>query len=342
MVAHRSPIKSSGIDLQPMLASLTDPEHFAAPKGKWVFERKIDGFRAIAIRNGSTVHLLSRSQLDLSDKFPEIIDALKRQRLKRFIIDGEIAGFSRSQISFQSLQSRLKSMTLAQAKRTGVRVAYFAFDVLAINDIDARRLPLCERKRILKSALQWNQLIQFVPDRNGSPGALLAEACHKGWEGLIAKDANAPYVSGRSRQWLKLKCRKRQEFVIGGYTDPQGSRSVFGALLVGYYEQGQLHFAGKVGTGYSEQTLRDLGRQLHPLKADDAPFVWHAELPRRNVHWVKPKLVAEVEFTEWTRDRRLRHPIFLGLRFDKSPKDVVCEERNGPATLGDNSMRRLL
>jgi ATP-dependent DNA ligase len=142
---------------------------------------------------------------------------------------------------------------------------------------------------------------------------------------LIANDADAPYVSGRSRLWLKLKCQRRQEFVVGGFTDPQGSRSILGALLVGYYDGKQLQYAGKVGTGYSERTLRELGRILKGIEVKSAPFARHAELPRRNVHWVKPILVAEVEFTEWTRDHRLRHPIFLGLRNDKSASDVVRE-----------------
>ena len=186
-----------------------------------------------------------------------------------------------------------------------------------------RRLPLRTRKRLLRQALRFDDPLRLSTHRNGDGEAYFAEACRKGWEGLIAKRADSPYVHSRSRDWLKLKCAREQELVIGGFTPPQGSRRHFGALLVGYYEDGELRYAGKVGTGFSERVLADLGARMQALEIPDSPFRRDG-LPRR-ARWVKPELVGQFGFSEWTRDGKLRHPRYLGLRDDKDASEVVRE-----------------
>ena len=200
---------------------------------------------------------------------------------------------------------------------------YYVFDVLEADGEDVRGLPLLERKRVLRELVKPAGPIRITPYRRGSGIALYEEACRRGWEGLIAKRADSPYVGKRSRDWLKWKCDSEQELVIGGYTEPKGSRIELGALLVGHWEDGRLRYAGKVGTGFTRDTLRDLAARLAPLRREDAAF---ADAPRlRNATWVEPRLVAQVGFTEWTRDGRLRHPRFVGLREDKDPSEVVRE-----------------
>jgi bifunctional non-homologous end joining protein LigD len=167
--------------------------------------------------------------------------------------------------------------------------------------------------------------LRFTPHRNRDGRALFRDACRKGWEGLIAKRADSAYVGKRSRDWLKLKCGNEQEFVIGGYTAPRGTREELGALLLGYFERGRLRYAGKVGTGFDRETLHDLAKRLVPLRRPDSPFADDAA-PARGTTWVEPRLVAQIGFGEWTRDGRLRHPRFLGLREDKDPRDVVREK----------------
>jgi bifunctional non-homologous end joining protein LigD len=179
------------------------------------------------------------------------------------------------------------------------------------------------RKAVLRRALRFHGNVRFTPHRNGDGEAYFAHACAHGWEGLIAKRADAPYVHKRSRDWLKLKCAAEQELVIGGYTAPKGARTVLGALLVGYYERGRLRYAGKVGTGFDRATLEDLGQRLRPLRRPDSPFADDAR--ERAVTWVEPELVAQIGFSEWTADGRLRHPRFLGLRDDKPARAVVRE-----------------
>lgn len=314
--------------IAPMLATLTDQREFPGPRGKWLFERKLDGFRALAFRHDRGVRLLSRNQLDFGPNYPELLKALQAQPLDDFIIDGEIVALYRGQVSFQHLQQFLQTKSLSpvgRGGRGGVEIAYYVFDLLRAGGHDIRQLPLRERKRLLKQVIAFEGPIRYTPHRIASAVKAFRDACRHRWEGLIAKDADAPYISGRSKRWLKLKCEARQEFVIGGYSDPQGSRIVLGALLVGYFEAGKLRYAGKVGTGYSQATLRMLGSALAPLIIDSSRFAPDPALPRRGVHWVKPKLVAEVQFTEWTQDGKLRHPQFMGLRPDKSPTKVVRE-----------------
>lgn len=314
-----------------MLATLADPADFerlrrVAPE-RWVMERKLDGFRALAFRHGSDLHLLSRNRKDLSGKFPEVAQALRRQPLDDFIVDGEVVAISgRDRISFELLQQRLGAVSLDEAKRRGIRLAYFAFDLLRAAGHDLRALPLRERKRLLKQALVFDRVVRYLPHHPLSPRMNLEIAAKRGWEGLMAKEIDAPYISQRTRSWLKLKCLGRQELVVGGWTDPAGSRSDFGALLLGYFDQhGRLMYAGRVGTGFDARLLHDIGAKLRRTEIARCPFEADPELPRKGAHWVTPEMVAEIAFSEWTRDGKLRHPRFLGLRPDKNARDVVRE-----------------
>jgi DNA ligase D-like protein (predicted ligase) len=283
----------------------------------WLFERKLDGVRCIAIRDGGEVKLLSRNDLSLNGRYDEIATALMGQPQQRFAVDGEVVAFDGAQTSFAKL---------AQRGRTHVPVFYYVFDVLWLDGQDVRRLPLRTRKRLLREALRFqDKALRFSAHRNRDGEAYFAEACRKGWEGLIAKRVDSPYSPKRSRDWLKLKCEQGQELVIGGFTAPQGSRSDFGALLLGYYDGDELRYAGKVGTGFDADTLHSLGEQLRQLVQPEPPFADASRIRERRLQWVRPKLVAAVGFSEWTAAGRLRHPRFLGLRDDKSPRAVVRE-----------------
>jgi DNA ligase D-like protein (predicted ligase) len=296
-----------------MKAVLTK-ERFSDPA--WIFERKLDGIRCIATRDGDDVRLLSRNDLALDGRYPEIARALAAEPADRFAVDGEIVAFEGSRTSFARL---------AQRGRRPVKVFYYVFDLLALDGEDVRPRPLRERKRLLRDALSFADGVRWTPYRNGDGEALFAEACRKGWEGLIAKRADSPYSSARSRDWLKFKCEQGQELVVGGYTEPRGSRTEFGALLLGHYADGALQYAGKVGTGFDQETLRDIGARLRALRRDDSPFAEPAAVKERGARWVEPELVAQIGFTEWTRAGRLRHPRFLGLRDDKPARKVVRE-----------------
>lgn len=305
--------------IQPMLATLTE-RRFSDPD--WVFERKVDGVRGLAFRRGSTVRLLSRNRLAM-DRYPEIIEALAAQPTDDLVVDGEVVAFHGRHTSFSRLQRR----------GLGVRtpVFFYAFDLLHLDGHDLRRLPLRRRKALLRRALSFGGEIRFLPHRAEHGQRFHREACQKGWEGIIAKRADAPYTSGRSGDWLKLKCVADQELVIGGFTEPRGSRTGFGALLVGHYDDGDLAYAGKVGTGYDALLLRELRAELDRLTRPDPPFTTNTEnLPQSDVHWVEPVMVAQIGFAEWTRDGRLRHPRFLGLRRDKAAREVVRERPSGP------------
>ena len=306
----------------PMLATLTQ-EPFT--RAGWVFERKLDGERVIAYRRGDDVRLLSRNRKVISAAYPELVDALAAQSANDLIVDGEVVAFDGATTSFSKLQRRMQVRDTEQARRSGVAVYYYLFDILWADGRDLTSHPLLERKRILRETIRFGGRLRFTSHRARFGERYLDEACRRGWEGLIAKRVDAPYVGRRSTDWLKLKCVNEQEFVIGGYTDPRGSRTMFGALLLGVYDDGRLRYAGDVGTGFTHETLRTLGADLTKLEVGKPPFEADAALPRRSVHWVRPKLVAQVGFSEWTRDGKLRHPRFLGLRRDKAPKDVVRE-----------------
>ncbi len=299
--------------IDPMKAVLSDTP-FSDPD--WIFERKLDGIRCLAIRDGSGVSLMSRTARLMNDQFPEVAKALEREPSRDFILDGEIVAFRDGVTSFERLQQRA---------RERVPVFLYVFDLPRHDGQDLRPLPLRERKARLRRALDFNGPIRFNPHRNGEHGEeLYRAACQKGLEGVIAKRADSPYVGGRSRDWLKLKCHAEQELVIGGFTAPKGSRTEFGALLVGYNENGALRYAGKVGTGFDQVTLRTLGARLRELEQGESPFAPFKPIPP-GTRWVRPELVAQVGFTEWTRDGRLRHPRYIGLREDKPAGEVVRE-----------------
>jgi len=298
--------------VEPMKAVLTD-ERFSDPA--WVFERKLDGIRCIAIKSNGAVRLLSRNDLSLNGRYPEVAAALERDRADDVVVDGEVVAFEGSRTSFAKL---------ARRGRERVAVFLYVFDMMHLEGHDIRGLPLRARKRLLRRALDFVGPVRLTPYRNRDGEALYREACRKGWEGLIAKRADSTYTSERSRDWLKFKCSAEQELVVGGFTAPKGSRVELGALLVGYFEDGRLRYAGKVGTGFDRETLRDLSRRLRPLRRERSPFV-ETDLRGRDVTWVEPKLVVQVGFSEWTRDGRLRHPRFLGLRDDKDAREVVRE-----------------
>jgi bifunctional non-homologous end joining protein LigD len=299
--------------MEVMKAVLTD-ERFSDPA--WIYERKLDGIRCLATKGDKRVDLRSRNDLSLNGRFPEIAAALEADSATNLVIDGEVVAFDGPQTSFSRLQQRGEHPT---------PVFFYVFDILRDAGEDVTKEPLRERKARLRRALAFDDPIRFTTHRNGDGEAFYEEACRKGWEGLIAKRADAPYTHGRSRDWLKFKCSAEQELVIGGYTAPRGSRTDLGALLLGYYEDGELRYAGKVGTGFTRETLRDLAAQLAPLKRERSPFA--DEVRERTATWVEPNLVAQVGFSEWTHDHRLRHPRFLGLRDDKAAREVVREAK---------------
>ena len=280
-----------------MAATLTR-ERFAGPE--WVFERKLDGIRLLAFKNGDDVQLLSRNQLLQNESYPQYVQAVSALPVDQVILDGEATGW------------------FGQREEIG----YHLFDILWLDGRDLTPLGLDARRAVL-DRLPLRPPLFPVP-------RLLDErpwerACRDGWEGVIAKRRDSPYESRRSPHWLKMKCEASQELVVGGFTDPRGKRVGFGALLVGYHEGSELVFAGKVGTGPGATVLRDLRRRLDALEMPASPFTRATGLPRLGVHWVKPELVVQVAFMEWTAHDKLRHPRLVGLREDKAACDVVRE-----------------
>lgn len=293
------------------------------PEGpQWLHEQKFDGYRIVAELDRGTVRLLSRRFKDWTAAFPTVAAAVARLPVRRAVLDGEVAAVQPDgRTSFQALQNA----------RDGQHIAYFVFDLLALDDHDLTPLPLEQRKarleQLVTSARRKPGVIRYSAHVAGSGRAFLELACQRGLEGIISKRRDQPYLPGRGSTWQKTKCLLRQELVIGGFTDPEGSRTGIGALLVGYYEGDTLVYAGKVGTGFSHAMLGSLRDLLVPLERADSPF--SPEPPRGwtggGRHWVAPELVAEVTFSEWTNDGRLRHPAFQGLRRDKPAREVVRE-----------------
>ena len=305
----------------PMLATLTE-RRFSDPG--WIYERKLDGERCLAFRQVGLVRLMSRNQLRIDNHYPEVAEALMTQEPSDFILDGEIVAFEGNRPSFARLQRRMQLRDPEAARRSGVVVYFYLFDVLHVQGLDVTAVELRHRKAILRHLLSYVDPLRFTTHRNRDGEAYWREACGKGWEGVIAKRADSVYVHRRSPNWLKFKCVNEQEFVIGGYTDPKGSRAGFGALLIGYYEGDRLVYAGKVGTGFDGSLLSSLSRELARLERKDPPLD-DGVIPRKGVHWVHPEVVGQIGFSEWTRDGQLRHPRFMGLREDKPARDVVRE-----------------
>ena len=290
----------------------------------WIYERKLDGERCLAYRTPDGVRLRSRTDKLLNNTYPELVEALEREASPEFVVDGEIVALRDGIPNFSRLQGRLGIADPERARRTGIAVYYYLFDIPHLEGYDTTRLRERRRKRLLRGALDFHGHVRFLPHRNRDGEKLFLEACRRGLEGLIAKRAESTYVGKRSNDWLKLKCSHEQELVIGGFTAPHGKRTDFGALLVGYYEDGELRYAGKVGTGFDQRTLTDLGGAMVKLERPDPPFVEVHPIPK-GTHWIEPKLVGQFAFSEWTRDGRLRHPRYLGLRDDKRAGDVVRE-----------------
>jgi bifunctional non-homologous end joining protein LigD len=307
--------------VEPMLATLTQ-RRFSDKN--WIYERKLDGERCLAFRQAGELRLLSRNQKNINHQYPELVGALQKQATQHFILDGEVVAFKGNVTSFSRLQDRMHIENPDEVLKTGVAVYYYIFDLLYLEGYDVSAVSLRERKVLLKAALKFDDPLRYVIHRNQEGEAYFEDACQKGWEGIVAKDARSPYEHSRSNKWLKFKCLNQQEFVIGGYTAPQGSRIGFGALLLGYYQDNDLQYAGKVGTGFNDNTLKRLSDRLADLVQDASPFS-EDDLPTEGVHWVKPKLVAEIGFEEWTEYGKLRQPRYLGLRQDKDARNVVME-----------------
>jgi bifunctional non-homologous end joining protein LigD len=327
--ASRARLRSASVPdwTNPMLATLTDLR-FSDPA--WLFERKLDGERCLAFARGGRITLKSRNGNVISDAYPEIVAALAHGRsADDFVADGEIVAFIGPQTSFQQLQRRIHLRAPERVAAAAVPVFFYLFDLIHLDGYDLSDLELMYRKRLLRNAFRFADPLRFSAHRLGQGERFYEEACGRDWEGIIAKDGRSPYSHGRSRNWLKFKCALGQEFVIGGFTEPRGGRIAFGALLVGYFEGDRLVYAGKVGTGFDTTTLRELHGRMREHETKQSPFA-AAGTARRDVagaavHWVRPTLVAQIGFSEWTADGRLRHPRFEGLRSDKDPREVVRE-----------------
>jgi bifunctional non-homologous end joining protein LigD len=283
--------------LEPMAATLTQ-ERFTGTE--WLFERKFDGIRLLAFKDGPDVRLLSRNRLPQNGAYPAIVEAIASLSVRDVILDGEATGVW---------------------GKPG-KVAYHAFDVLWLDGCSVTSMPLDQRRAVL-AALPFRPPIERgAPLDDPKPWE---RACREGWEGVIAKRRDARYEHRRSPLWLKMKCEATQELVVGGFTDPQGGRVGLGALLVGFYEGDDFVFAGKLGTGFDTKLLLELRAQLDTLEVFTTPFTRAVGLPRIRAHWVRPEIVVQAAFTEWTVHGKLRHPRLLGVRYDKSARDVVRE-----------------
>ena len=325
--------------IEPMKARLEDepPSH-----GDWLYELKFDGIRAIAVKDGKKVSLISRNGNKLDKRFPEIADAVAELPLDECVLDGEVVALdAEGRASFQLLQA-----LEMEGRKAPLR--FYLFDLLQLNGKSLLELPVEQRKQVLATVCEnVGDPVRYSGAITGDVKSLLAEVKRRGLEGLIAKQRGSKYEPGRrSAAWIKLKSLNQQEFVIGGYTPPGGARKYFGAILVGYYASEavgeparfpKLKFAGKVGTGFTEKTLSILHKKFRAEEQDDCPFV---DLPSRQggawvqgitpsmmnkMHWINPKFVAQVKFGEWTRDQKLRQPVFIALRDDKDPRNVVKE-----------------
>ena len=319
--------------MTPQLATLVDQVPSTA--GDWLFEIKFDGYRLLARIDGKDIRLITRNGNDWTHKLQPLHDALAKLKLPAGWYDGEIVvNNDQGRPDFGLLQNAFDN------ERTG-DIVYYLFDIPYHAGRDLRQVPLEQRRAVLQAVLEKSSsdTVRFSPALDAPPNEIIAAACRKGLEGIIGKRRDAPYSSRRNRDWIKLKCGLRQEFVIGGYTDPQGSRTGFGSLLLGTYdEDGKLHYAGNVGTGFNQQTLGDLTDKLEALAADKNPFAPSKEIAKR-AHWVKPTLVAEISFGEWTRAGSIRHSVFQGLRVDKQAKSIRREVPSHLAEEADEALR---
>jgi bifunctional non-homologous end joining protein LigD len=296
--------------VSPMLATLADSP-FKNPD--WVFEEKYDGVRILAYKEGSRITLLTRNNIDRTQDFASIAEALKKLKPRTLLLDGEVIVADKKGVSrFQLLQ-----------RGTG-QPQYAVFDCLYADGKDLRKQPLQARREILERSVKPASPLLLAKRLSSDGVAAFEIASRKGFEGIVAKRVMSPYISGRSREWLKVKVHQEEEFVIGGFTQPTGSRKYIGALLLGVYSGDKLRYVGKVGTGFDENTLRELHDKFQGLITKENPFP--APIKEKDVTFLRPELVAQISFSEWTRDGRLRQPVFLGLREDKNAKEVVLRE----------------
>lgn len=309
-----------------MLATLVD-EPFSDPD--WLFETKWDGVRAVCfIRNGKA-RFISRNQNELTAQYPELADIGKSIDGSSVILDGEIVALDEHGVSrFQLLQRRLGRKNAGEIQRLAAttRIAFYVFDVVYLDGFNLTGCKLIDRKAILEEILKASKNIRYSDHIIGEGKQLFAEVSKIPLEGMIAKRLESTYAQRRSADWLKIKTIQQSEVVIGGYTEPRNSREYFGALVVGLYRDGELNYVAHTGGGFNHQTLAQIYKLMQPLKTKDCPFV---DKPKTNepVQWVKPKLVAQVKFSEWTADGRMRHPVFLGLRQDKKPEECIFEAK---------------
>jgi bifunctional non-homologous end joining protein LigD len=314
--AQRSKLPSF---LRPQLATLVD----SVPQGdRWLHEVKLDGYRVLCRVDHGRVVLMTREAQDWTARFGALAESARSLPVRQALLDGEVVALGKNgQGDFQLLQNSLRQGATAD-------LVYFAFDCLYLNGWDLTRAPLRMRKQLLEEVLRPERSAVRYSHHWDRGEELFNESCRRGLEGIVSKQQDEPYRAGRSRGWLKVKCFKNQEFVIGGFTEPSGARSGLGALLLGVYdERRNLRYAGKVGTGFTQQSLRELRARLDPLRRATPPF---SNPPRgaeiKGVHWIQPKLAAAVAFTEWTEDRLLRHPSFQGLREDKPAAQITREK----------------
>ncbi len=286
--------------VEPVAATLTQ-ERFTGPE--WIFERKLDGIRLLAYKRGRDVQLFSRNRLSQNGSYPAVVEAIARLPVRNAILDGEATGVW---------------------GKAG-KVAYHVFDILWLDGRDVMSLPLVERRELLRNLPLKSPLVHVAALDEPRPWE---RACAEGWEGVIAKRRDSTYEHRRSPHWLKMKCEASQELVVGGFTDPQGGRVGLGALLVGYFtsDRREFVFAGKVGTGFDTKLLLDLRARLDKLEIPAPPFTKTKGLPKLRSHWVRPEIVVQVAFIEWTVHGKLRHPRLLGLRTDKAARDVIREQ----------------
>jgi bifunctional non-homologous end joining protein LigD len=310
--------------INPMLATLVD-EPFSDPD--WLFETKWDGVRAVCFIKNGQARFISRNQNELTAQYPELADIVKSIRGSSVILDGEIVALDESGVSrFQLLQCRLGRKNAGEINRlvATTRIAFYVFDLMYLDGFDLMGCKLIDRKARLEGILKSSKNIRYSDHIIGEGEKLFEEVAKVPLEGVIAKRLESTYVQRRSADWLKVKTIQQSEVVIGGYTQPRNSREYFGALVVGLYRDGKLHYVAHTGGGFNHQTLAQTYKLMQLLKTKDCPFV---DKPKTNepVQWVKPRLVAQVKFSEWTADGRMRHPVFLGLRQDKKPEECVFE-----------------
>ncbi len=308
----------------PMLATLTK-EYFDDPE--WIYERKLDGMRCLIFKQKGKIELRSRNGKSLNPAFPVLMEHIADLASPDFVADGEIVAFDGKTTSFRKLQKRMQVKDPEKARKIGIKSYLYIFDLLWFGGYGLHDLALVQRKGLLRDEFEWKRPVpvRYTPHRRENGLKYYREACKKGWEGIIAKNGSSPYRHTRSGDWLKFKCTNGQELVIAGFTEPHGKRIGFGALLVGFYKDGKLKYAGKVGTGFSDGFLRDWHKKFDNIERTDSPFSDYNDDDNGQNHWIDPTYVGQFEFTEWTDTDKLRHPSFLGIREDKNPREIVKE-----------------